>query len=112
MKKPYLLLAPALVALGLTQCQSSKPAVTAASTTTTTLPAPAEKEYAYESVPGDPLGARIYKLDNGLTVYLSDYDDAPRIQTYIAVRAGSKNDPATATGLAHYLEHMVFKGTS
>ena len=112
MKKPYLLLAPALVALGLTQCQSSKPAVTAASTTTTTPPAPAEKEYAYESVPGDPLGARIYKLDNGLTVYLSDYDDAPRIQTYIAVRAGSKNDPATATGLAHYLEHMVFKGTS
>ncbi|WP_236668916.1 M16 family metallopeptidase [Hymenobacter rubidus] len=51
-------------------------------------------------------------MDNGLTVYLSDYKDAPRIQTYLAVRAGSKNDPATATGLAHYLEHMVFKGTS
>jgi predicted Zn-dependent peptidase len=30
----------------------------------------------------------------------------------IAIRAGSKNDPATATGLAHYLEHLVFKGTS
>lgn len=28
------------------------------------------------------------------------------------MRAGSKNDPSTATGLAHYLEHMVFKGTS
>ena len=69
------------------------------------------KEYRYESVPGDPLGVRTYKLDNGLTVYLSDYKDAPRIQTYLAVRAGSKNDPATATGLAHYLEHMVFKGT-
>ena len=63
-------------------------------------------------MPGDPLGVRIYKLENGLTVYLSDYKDAPRIQTYLAVRAGSKNDPATATGLAHYLEHMVFKGTS
>ncbi len=72
----------------------------------------APKEYRYESVPGDPLGVRIYHLDNGLTVYLSDYKDAPRIQTYVAVRAGSKNDPATATGLAHYLEHMVFKGTS
>ncbi len=70
------------------------------------------KEYRYETVPGDPLQVRIYKLDNGLTVYLSDYKDAPRIQTYVAVRAGSKNDPATATGLAHYLEHMVFKGTS
>ena len=33
------------------------------------------------------------------------------MQTYIAVRAGSKNDPADATGLAHYLEHMLFKGT-
>src|SRR5690606_16972764 len=51
-------------------------------------------------------------LDNGLKVYLSDYEDAPRVQTYIAVRAGSKNDPADATGLAHYLEHMVFKGTT
>ena len=29
----------------------------------------------------------------------------------IAVRTGSKNDPSTNTGLAHYLEHMLFKGT-
>jgi predicted Zn-dependent peptidase len=114
-KKPFLLLFPAIAALGLTtQCQSSKPATTA-----TVAPAPvaaaapaAPKEYKYESVPGDPLQARIYHLDNGLTVYLSDYNDAPRIQTYVAVRAGSKNDPHDATGLAHYLEHMVFKGTS
>lgn len=66
---------------------------------------------AYESVNKDPLNARIYTLKNGLKVYLSVYKNAPRIQTYIAVKAGSKNDPATATGLAHYLEHMVFKGT-
>lgn len=65
----------------------------------------------YESVPNDPLNARIYKLDNGLTVYMTVYKDSPRIQTYIAVRAGSKNDPPYATGLAHYLEHMLFKGT-
>jgi predicted Zn-dependent peptidase len=39
------------------------------------------------------------------------YKDSPRIQTFIAVRAGSKNDPPYATGLAHYLEHMLFKGT-
>ena len=117
MKKSFLLL-PALAALGLTtQCQSGKTAATAATaapiTTGTSAAAPAQqKEYKYETVAGDPLKARIYTLDNGLTVYLSDYDDAPRIQTYLAVRAGSKNDPATATGLAHYLEHMVFKGTS
>lgn len=70
-----------------------------------------EKKYTYESVPNDPLNARIYKLDNGLTVYMTVYKDAPRIQTYIATRAGSKNDPKDATGLAHYLEHMLFKGT-
>ncbi|MEI6021385.1 MAG: insulinase family protein [Bacteroidota bacterium] len=67
--------------------------------------------FTYESVPNDPLNVRIYTLKNGLKVYLSVYKNAPRIQTYIAVRAGSKNDPANATGLAHYLEHMVFKGT-
>ncbi len=69
------------------------------------------QSYKYETVANDPLNARIYKLSNGLTVYMSVYKNAPRIQTYIAVRAGSKNDPADATGLAHYLEHMLFKGT-
>jgi zinc protease len=66
----------------------------------------------YEYVTNDPLKTRIYTLSNGLKVYLSDYDDAPRIQTYVAVRTGSRNDPSTATGLAHYLEHILFKGTS
>ena len=65
----------------------------------------------YEYALNDPLNARIYTLRNGMKVYLSVYKNAPRIQTYIAVKAGSKNDPANATGLAHYLEHMVFKGT-
>ena len=116
MKNPSLLLLPAVAALGLlTQCQSGKPASTATAptqTAPTATEAPKPKEYKYTTVEGDPLKTRIYTLDNGLTVYLSDYDDAPRIQTYVAVRAGSKNDPHDATGLAHYLEHMVFKGTS
>ena len=68
-------------------------------------------ENNYEEVKGDPLKARIYTLDNGLKVYLTAYEDAPRVQTNIAVRAGSKHDPVDATGLAHYLEHMLFKGT-
>ncbi len=68
--------------------------------------------YKYETAPNDPLNARIYTLSNGLKVYMTVYKNAPRIQTYIATRAGSKNDPADATGLAHYLEHMLFKGTS
>ncbi len=71
----------------------------------------AQKKYTFVSVPNDPMQVRIYTLDNGLKVYLSKNDDEPRIQTNIAVRAGSKNDPSDATGLAHYLEHMLFKGT-
>lgn len=67
--------------------------------------------YAYEEVTGDPYKARIYTLNNGLKVYLSKNTDEPRIQTVIAVRAGSKDDPRDNTGLAHYLEHMMFKGT-
>ncbi|NTW53639.1 MAG: insulinase family protein [Chlorobaculum sp.] len=67
--------------------------------------------YPYITVPGDSLHTRIYRLKNGLTVYMSPYHDEPRIYTSIAVRAGSKNDPAETTGLAHYLEHMLFKGT-
>lgn len=69
------------------------------------------KQYPYKTVPGDSLHTRIYTLKNGLTVYMSPYRDEPRIYTSIAVRAGSKNDPAETTGLAHYLEHMLFKGT-
>jgi len=71
----------------------------------------AQKVYKYETVPGDPLKVRIYTLDNGLKVYLTVYKDAPRIQTAIAVKTGSKNDPADNTGLSHYLEHMMFKGS-
>lgn len=70
-----------------------------------------ETKYPYESVEGDPLGTRIYTLENGLKVYLSVNKKEPTIQTNIAVRTGSKNDPAETTGLAHYLEHMLFKGS-
>ena len=69
------------------------------------------KEYKYETVEGDLMKTRIYTLDNGLKVYFSVNKEKPRIQTYIAVRTGSKNDPAETTGLAHYLEHLMFKGT-
>ena len=87
--KLKLVLAAALVGLGLTACE----------------------KYKYEEVKGDLSQTRIYTLDNGLKVYLSVNKEQPRIQTYIAVRTGSKNDPAETTGLAHYLEHLMFKGT-
>jgi zinc protease len=73
---------------------------------------PTSSKYKYETVEGDTLNTYIYTLDNGLKVYMSVNKDSPRIQTNIAVNTGSKHDPSDATGLAHCLEHMVFKGTS
>jgi|CXWL01.1.fsa_nt_gi predicted Zn-dependent peptidase len=60
----------------------------------------------------DAMGVSIHRLPNGLTVYLSPNKGEPRVSARIAVRAGSKNDPSDSTGMAHYLEHMLFKGTT
>ena len=65
----------------------------------------------YQTVAGDPMDVKIYTLHNGLKVYMSVNKDEPRIQTYMAFRVGGKDDPSDNTGLAHYLEHMLFKGT-
>lgn len=65
--------------------------------------------YAY--VTNDPMKTRIYTLDNGLKIYITPGDADTRIQTMIGVRAGSAKEPVESTGLAHYLEHMLFKGT-
>ncbi|MCR5076848.1 MAG: insulinase family protein [Prevotella sp.] len=70
------------------------------------------QHYSYESVENDPMQSRIYTLRNGLKIYLTVNKEKPRIQTYIAVRTGSRNDPKETTGLAHYLEHLMFKGTT
>ena len=69
-------------------------------------------KYKYQTFKNDALGVKIYTLKNGLKVYMSVQKNEPRIQTYVGVRTGSRNDPSDATGLAHYLEHMLFKGTS
>ncbi|MCB9715424.1 MAG: insulinase family protein [Myxococcales bacterium] len=70
------------------------------------LPAPLAAPLA-----DDPLGVTIHRLSNGMTVYISTMRDQPRIAAWVVVRAGSRMDPADSTGLAHYLEHMLFKGT-
>jgi len=75
-----------------------------------------EARAGYELVntpnPDDDMAVSIYRLDNGLLVYLTENRDTPRFYAEIAVRAGSKQDPAESTGLAHYLEHLLFKGTT
>ncbi|MBD1426739.1 M16 family metallopeptidase [Sphingobacterium arenae] len=67
--------------------------------------------YTYRYVSNDPMNTRFYTLKNGFTVILTENTIEPRVTAQIAVRAGSNNDPATHTGLAHYLEHLLFKGT-
>jgi predicted Zn-dependent peptidase len=66
------------------------------------------KAVTYE---GDPMHTQCYTLRNGMKVFLSVNNQSPRIAAHIAVRTGSRNDPAETTGLAHYLEHLMFKGT-
>jgi predicted Zn-dependent peptidase len=67
--------------------------------------------YTYRYVSNDPMQSRLYTLSNGLTVMLSANHKEPRVVVRIAVRAGSNTDPRNHTGLAHYLEHLLFKGT-
>ncbi|MDZ4839268.1 MAG: insulinase family protein [Bacteroidota bacterium] len=52
-----------------------------------------------------------YQLKNGLTVMLNPDPKATTVFGAVIVKAGSKYDPKNATGMAHYLEHMCFKGT-
>ncbi len=66
----------------------------------------------YQFVQNDPFDSRIYKLPNGLTLFLSRNPATPRVSVLTIVRAGSTDEPANSTGLAHYFEHMMFKGTS
>ncbi len=59
----------------------------------------------------NPLDVEQYKLKNGLTVYLNVDKSQPNVFGMIAVKGGSKRDPEDATGIAHYFEHIMFKGT-
>lgn len=65
----------------------------------------------FQTFPNDPLGVKTTTLPNGLTVYLVEEHSLPAVFGAVAVKAGGKYDPADATGMGHYLEHMLFKGT-
>ncbi|MFN0036922.1 MAG: M16 family metallopeptidase [Saprospiraceae bacterium] len=73
------------------------------------VPAPTKPNFRTTS--GDPIQVQMHTLANGLRLFLTVNKDEPRVYTEIAVRVGSKHDPADTTGLAHYFEHMMFKGT-
>jgi hypothetical protein len=63
-------------------------------------------------LPGDSMRTTIHRLSNGMTVYISPDKQVPSVTAFVAVHAGGSYDPKESTGLAHYLEHMLFKGTS
>lgn len=63
------------------------------------------------SLPSFGQGLKAFKLKNGLSVYIWEDDSKSDVFGLVGVRAGSINDPEKYTGLAHYLEHVMFKGT-
>lgn len=56
-------------------------------------------------------GIRIETLPNGLTVVLKSIPGSPVVSTKVAYKVGSSDEELSATGLSHYLEHLMFKGT-
>ena len=50
-------------------------------------------------------------LDNGLRVLVLEDHRSPVVSVQVWYRVGSRNERPGATGLAHFLEHMMFKGT-
>jgi len=51
------------------------------------------------------------QLDNGLTVILKEMHHAPVITFMVWYRVGSRNEIPGRTGVSHWVEHMMFKGT-
>jgi zinc protease len=74
-------------------------------------PAPASAPASASAAVVDPLGVQVRVLGNGLTVMMSVNRERPEVFGAVVVRTGARNDPAGETGMAHYLEHMLFKGT-
>ena len=56
-------------------------------------------------------GVQVSTLDNGLRVYLKAVPGAGVVTTMVAYKVGSADEELTSTGLSHYLEHLMFKGT-
>lgn len=64
---------------------------------------------SYQSQAEDLIKVKEYRLENGLTVWLNEDHSQPKVFGAVVVKAGAKDCPDT--GIAHYFEHMMFKGT-
>lgn len=56
-------------------------------------------------------GAYEFKLDNGLRILVEEVPQSRSVSAGVWIRAGSRDDPATLPGLAHFVEHLAFKGS-
>ncbi len=59
----------------------------------------------------ETMNVHTFTLDNGLTVYINEDHNTTSVFGAVVVKGGGKRDPKDATGIAHYLEHLLFKGT-
>lgn len=87
-------------------------ATRAPASTEPAAPAPVAPALVAHPPKHDPLQVHSVVLANGLTVMLSVNRERPEVFGAVVVRTGGKNDPQDDTGMAHYLEHMLFKGTT
>ncbi|NER03399.1 MAG: insulinase family protein, partial [Okeania sp. SIO3C4] len=55
--------------------------------------------------------ANVFKLDNGLTIIHQYISATPAVVIDVWVKAGAREEPDKWSGMAHFLEHMIFKGT-
>ncbi len=62
--------------------------------------------------PVEAAGPTRYVLHNGVRVLIQEYPSSEVVAVQLWVRAGGRDEAASELGLAHYLEHMLFKGTT
>src|SRR4051812_16154668 len=75
------------------------------------LPAAADEAKLLQTAQGLYDGVRTETLPNGLRVFLKPVKGAPVVTTMVAYKVGSADEDLDNTGLSHYLEHLMFKGT-
>jgi zinc protease len=117
-----LLIAPVIIAIALVGSLSAgcPGSATTTTTTTTTTPAGVGSPAGPDARPAAPTAARKvaevegiseYVLDNGLRVLLFPDASQARVTVNITYFVGSRHEGYGEAGMAHLLEHMVFKGT-
>src|SRR5204863_4378111 len=78
------------------------------------MPSPQAPTLEINHLEGDPQPMSVYQrhtLSNGLRVLTAPLDHAKSVACYVMLAAGSRYEEASNRGIAHFAEHMFFKGT-